>query len=114
MTALEYFKEKARMTETSEQKVCGITCRECPLNSFINGKSIPCSSFEMLYPEEAIAAVKEWAEENPKKTRLQDFLEKYPNAELDGKGFPLACAEELGYCSECDCRCTKCWNEPVE
>lgn len=81
MTALEYFKYKARMVKTNHERIrCGIVCSDCLLSGCNNGHNIMCSDFEALYPKEAIAIMKKYAEENPGKTRMQDFLEKYPNA----------------------------------
>lgn len=49
-----------------------------------------------------------------KKTRLQDFMKKYPNA-LIRNGHPDVCCYQLGYCECFECAmhngCTDCWNE---
>lgn len=118
MTTLEYFRQKERMVK-SECTMCGVRCHNCPLYYRNNGRKQDCSVLEMLYPEEAIAAVKKWADEHPGKTRLQDFLEKYPNAPRSKDGLPEVCAKHLGYCKECyrgeryqDCE--KCWNTFIE
>lgn len=51
------------------------------------------------------------------KTRLQDYLEKHPNAVIDGY-YPVECAMELGYVSIIGCteyeNCATCWNEPIK
>lgn len=71
-------------------------------------------------PCDAVKLVEQWSKEHPRKTRLQDFLEKYPNAllTLDGMKFPKVCAQNLGYCESChggeSVGCYQCWNEPVE
>lgn len=68
----------------------------------------------------AISVVEQWSKEHPRKTRLQDFLEKYPNAATFESGTPKVCASALGYCEHCmigydgDRDCDACWNEPVE
>lgn len=60
---------------------------------------------------------------NPKKTRLADFLEKYPNAPLSASGTPKLMPWNLGYCGNTSCyACEKgagktpawCWNQEVE
>ena len=51
------------------------------------------------------------------KTILQDFLEKYPNAELNDDGVPKPCPYWLGYKDMPFCnriRCVECWNRPME
>lgn len=117
MTALGYFKTKARMA-----KNCGLDCKECWLSSGNNGEGCTCYLFERDHPEKAIDIVQKWAQEHPRKTFLQDFLEKYPKARLNEKGYPDdICPTELGYLGEnfeCkgifDTNCAACWNQPLE
>ena len=60
----------------------------------------------------------DWSQEHPRKTMLQDFLEKYPYAKLRNDGTPEGiCPDILGYEdgeSWCDRKCVKCWNRPLE
>lgn len=62
-------------------------------------------------------------QENQKKTRLADFLEKYPNAPRNEDGIPELMPRSLGYCGDTFCyACEKgagktpawCWNQEVE
>lgn len=66
--------------------------------------------------EERVAFVEQWSKEHPQKTRMQDFLEKFPNALLTGKNeTPTACCKHLGYIQECQQgTCVDCWNQPVD
>lgn len=117
MTALEYLKEKARMTKAVKYGSCNTPCGDCSLSRENSGKNILCVDFEMLYPEEAISAVQEWAEKHPVKTMLQDFFEKYPKAKRKKSGEPAICPETLGYRPEgtgCHVECYDCWNRPLE
>lgn len=114
MTALEYFKEKNRMT-----KKCSIDCSDCPLSSEKNTTGLCCGDLQRKYPEIAVDIVEKWSKEHPRKTFLQDFLEKYPNAPLSKEGIPETCAISLGLkketiegCYEKECK--DCWNTPVE
>lgn len=77
------------------------------------------------YPEKAISIVEKWAKEHPRKTILQDFLEKYPKAELIHNKFPEICPHSLGYATNKECfldtdeqfvseECEECWNRPLE
>ena len=117
MTASEYLMEKARMTEE-----CRIACADCLLFCYHNGTGSGCNSFEYKHTEQAIAIVQKWAQEHPRKTILQDFLEKYPKARVNEKGYPDdVCPAELGYlgenfeCEEVfDTNCESCWNQPLE
>lgn len=55
----------------------------------------------------------EWVEEHPNKTRKQDFLEKFPHAQVYRNGTPKSCCEFVGYKVDCSWNCEKCWNELV-
>lgn len=112
MTASEYLMEKARMT-----KECRIACADCLLFGYHNGTGSGCNSFEYKHTEQAITIVQKWAREHPRKTILQDFLEKYPNAPLEIDGTPTFCPKELGYLPQgyynhCKYDCVSCWNQP--
>ena len=102
MKAVDYLKEKARMSN-------------CPLN---NVENMACVILESKYPEKAVEIVEKWAKENPVKTYLSVLLEKFPNVPLDKKGVPISfCPEDIYGGEEWeDCnsiiegKCTKCWN----
>lgn len=62
-------------------------------------------------------------QENQKKTRLMDFLEKYPNAPRNKSGTPKLMPWNLGYCGDTVCYACKkmegktaawCWDQEVE
>lgn len=70
----------------------------------------------------AIETVQKWSNEHPKKTYVQDFFEKFPDAPKDKSAkseYPDACRNMIygGGCptieSRTDC-CYECWNEPME
>lgn len=73
-------------------------------------------------PEEAVKIVEKWSEEHPRKTLLQDFLEKYPNAKIESDGTPGFCPNALGYrdieiCLDDDPNttcCDKCWGRCID
>lgn len=106
MDAVEFLKEANRMC-------CTLSCSECELNSTgCNIMGLGTNSCDV------VKLVEQWSKEHPRKTRLQDFLEKYPNAPLipDGMKLPKACAQNLGYCESCPVgtNCYSCLNEPLE
>lgn len=72
---------------------------------------------ENTYPE-AAAKVEAWekAKAKPQKTMMQDFLEKFPKAELNSQGTPYGiCPSYLGYKTpKCNFGCVECWNRPLE
>lgn len=120
MDAKKFFEEAHRM--------CGkqAVCRECPAL----GKDAICL---LLSPhnrpnaakniDKAIEAVEKWSKEHPRKTRLQDFLGKHPNAPMGEDGLPFLIPRSLGYCGDTPCyACEKaegkslawCWEQEVE
>ncbi len=110
MTALEFLKAKVRMTQN-----CNIDCLDCPLSYRNNKTSKSCTKFIITSPEKAIEVVENWAKEHPVKTFLSDFLEKYPDAQIDDNGLPNICPHYLGYTDiideeDCDLNCKSCWN----
>ena len=69
----------------------------------------------------AIENLQKWSDKRPKKTYIQDFLEKFPKAQIDSDGSPFACRKKLyGGVRPNDERCNRreacknCWNEPME
>lgn len=107
MDAVEFLKEANRMC-------CSLGCDKCELNrsgcNVMGMGSNPC---------DVVKVVEQWSKDHPRKTRLQDFLEKHPKAPLTsyGQKIPKACAQDVGYCASCKYlgnKCHQCWNEPVE
>lgn len=112
-----YFAEKRRMTKRAEKGLCKLSCADCPLCNNNNSEGLSCATFEMYYPKKAVEAVQKWSDEHPQKTYLTEFLEHYPNVELDDTGIPRAvCLHDLGLMDidDCDDSCVMCWNQPVE
>lgn len=119
MDVYEFFREYARMFKTYRK---GVTIT----NMYITVEGIlPPEqevSFEFSTTQEQIDKIIQWSKNHPKKTRLQDFKEKYPNATFEKDSeIPHACCDDLGYCfcksikgGGPDGDCKKCWNEPVE
>lgn len=109
MDAVTFIKERNRMCNF--YKCCKI--KGCP------AENLSCDSLEEITIQgfKLIRDVEQWSKEHPRKTILQDFLEKYPNAELNDDGIPKPCPYWLGYKDMPFCnriRCVECWNRPVE
>lgn len=108
MEALKYLKEKERMCEKLGD------CNKCLLQDSQMGN---CIIREKYHPEEAVEIVEKWSAENPQKTILQDFLEKYPKAHTDIIHHNI-CPRDLGYKISgdiCPSDCGHpCWNRPLE
>ena len=106
MKAVDYLKEKARMTNN-----CGVSCGNCPLKD--------CTDIERNHPEKAVGIVSKWAKEHPPKTYLSVLLEKIRNVKLNEDGVPdKFCPNEIygdkGWdgCFQVGGRgnCVECWN----
>lgn len=110
MDALKFIKEFYRMCDYYS----GGFCKGCPRKEEPSCDSSTMSDEELA---KLISDVEKWSKEHPQKTRLQDFLEKYPNAQICESGLPSACCKSLGYCKSYDSvgnNCEVCWNMPVE
>ena len=113
MDALKFMKEYRRMCNYYPR------CLECPRADEPNCNIEEISDEEL---ENFVNAVEQWSKEHPLRTRLQDFLEKYPDAELLPDGQPVICCARLGYREYCGkvfgrddfSQCQDCWNMPVE
>lgn len=116
MDALKFIKEFKRMCNCCS----GGFCAGCPR------KENPSCDDQMMDDElnKLIADVEKWSKEYPRRTRLQDFREKYPNAEVYPDGQPVICCARLGYRKYCGKSfdynhegfkvCFNCWNMLVE
>ena len=108
MDALKFVKEFKRMCHTYTETMC----KGCPRE-----KCLKCEIEELsdTWIKELINYVEKWSKEHPRRTRLQDLLEKFPKAEIDKDRLPSFCCARLGYV--CNCKkstCKDCWNMPVE
>lgn len=103
-------------------------CKDCPLSG---GNADDCwvCTYPDSYPDEDIdAIVDKWVEEHPVKTYMQDFFEKFPNAERDltnnipKNRFIVLCRKSI-YADKLPClgghlqslfKCKKCWNQEMK
>lgn len=98
----------ARMCKTCDD------CIDCPLYTVseeneYGGRN--CNDFVVLHPAEASAIIDKWCAEHPQKTYLQDFLEKFPNAQVNFGNASIICASYVyGDALTCKGRCAECWN----
>lgn len=110
MDAVEFIKERNRM--------CRHGCNTCPANELTGG----CDPLETASINLLVQIVEQWSKEHPRKTMMQDFFEKFPNAPKNLYGIPNnLCPSELGYkstheyhCGAYESSCINCWNRPME
>ena len=113
MDALEFIRERNRMC-----KSFGVECENCPAN-----KDSRCIDINL--DEEIVPIVEKWSKENPRKTRLDVFLEQHPEEKLNVREVldlcPITSATYeygSGHCKNPDKSCGLCrrefWLEKVE
>ena len=110
MEVRDFVRDYVRMCNSFE------ACDNCPLCSCNCLESRTFASMEMGDIDQITAAVDDWSKAHPIRTRLVDFLEKYPNAPRGETGVPIACTGSLGYSklNECPGDCDKCWKTPLD
>ena len=120
MDALKFIEERNRMCDYYRGGNTLSGCADCP--AFENSCSL---SFRSV-TEEYIAVVERWAQEHPRKTRQDVFLEQWPEAALDEYGVLQPCPADISAAyrdTDGDCkiqgkRCKDCcrefWMQEVE
>ncbi len=111
MDALEFLKAKEKMCRMHP------VCIDCP------AKGMDCVGFDSDATnfKKLVQVVEEWSQERPAKTRQSVFLERYPNATMDGgvlfcpKNVDKTYSPILGCRASdcCDC-CRDYWMKEVE
>lgn len=109
MDAVMFLKEWKRMCKVD---ISG--CMGCPLDEIKGGM---CRYSVYKEPERAVEIVEKWSKENPMKTIMDDFFEKFPNARKTKDGLPEICPTAV-YGGKRDCcavhDCVECWYRPLE
>lgn len=122
MDAKRFLEEWQRMCHNTGDYGCG----DCPVISYCQQYSPDswtglCGSSMSI--DDLMSKVERWAKEHPRKTRLDDFKKKYPNAPLDESGTPVLMPWSLGYCGDTPCYACKkaegkpwgwCWDQEVQ
>lgn len=116
---IDFFAEAKRLCDSRTGCTADVANKEqCPLFAFCEHPGITRGA---EYAKKLIENLQKWSNEHPKKTYVQDFFEKFPNAPKDksAKGeYPDACRNLIygGGCPKIELRidcCYKCWNEPM-
>lgn len=99
----------AQIKDLMRMCYCANDCNECPFVD--NG----CYIAEL--PDNADEIVDKWIKQHTKKTYIQDFFEKFPNAPKDKSGEPVACIKSIYRNLDIKCGetvCIKCWNQEMK
>ena len=117
---MEYVKAMGIKARMCEKYRGDFYCTDCPLTYINNGKNITCTNFIFKHPAESEAILTKWDDENPVKTMMSDFFEKFPNAPKRKHTEPYACPCDCGYvltphekCKYANGDCFKCWSRPL-
>ena len=117
MDAVQYLKLKGKMTLN-----CQTDCRICRLSRYNNSLNKSCRMLEPQNADKAVEIIEKWAEEHPVKTRMSDFIEKFPRATVLKYGnneYIDICPVSIDTTRTCpNGECKKCkfkyWNEDAE
>lgn len=112
-------KDKATIYDLHRMCNSMIDCKGCMLHSY----NIECSFLEYLSKKEILEInedIIEWCKTHPPKSYKEDFLEKFPNAEIGDYNTPVVCRKEIY--GDCNCNnqkqifeiCAECWNKPMK
>lgn len=121
MDAVKFLNELTRMCKN--HTVCNKCDHSCQLYeiefNIENNGEIGLFNVMRTNPNKLVDIVEQWSKEHPKKTRLEDFKEKYPNANTEEYFYDNVCCEHLGYLNKCPHdydvdACKDCWHEPVD
>ena len=102
---------------------CTNSCLDCIILNFkLTHPDETCLAVLANNSEEIISLVQEWSDAHPRKTRLDDLKEKYPDFLINTNGYPNLYPRIFGHCDNCQScrlydredRSKACWNEPVE
>jgi len=113
MDALEFLKERKRMCNYYSH------CEGCPLDE---SKCVIDSTISDEDCKRISAAIEQWSNEHPIKTRQSVFLEQWPNCQMDNDGIVGTCPRSVDKNYICDVNrfagCPNCrrefWMQEVE
>ena len=117
MDAVEFIRERNRMCKVNPD------CNGCPAGQVA---CMPDSTQSVEDVEKLVQVVEEWAKTHPRKTRQSEFLERWPEAQVDKGGVLRVCPadiaknqrDEYGGCANPMVDCRKCrrkfWGQEVE
>ena len=114
MDAVEYVKQRDRMCDYY------VNCGDCPADDYGG-----CTSLNEI--PNLVPIVEKWAKEHPVKTRQDEFLKQWPDAEIGDDGYPSVAPcqlykdmeekDENGVCCK-NCGCGICrrdfWLKAIE
>ena len=114
MDAVEYVKQRERMCDYY------VNCGDCPARNYEG-----CACLNEI--PNMVPIVEKWAKEHPVKTRKDEFLKMWPDAEIGDDGYPSVAPcqlykdmeekDENGVCCK-NCGCGKCrrdfWLKEIE
>lgn len=117
---IDFFSELKRVCDSRAECTAGAANKEqCPMFVFCRRTLVTQRAEELI---RAIESLQKWSNEHPRKTYVQDFFEKFPEAKKDKEGVPWICRANC-YGGSCQhsavsgagpAPCKACWNEEME
>ncbi|MBQ5658220.1 MAG: hypothetical protein IIV02_01675 [Peptococcaceae bacterium] len=85
--------------------------KNCPVGIGCGG----CRLLAITEPEKMIGIVQRWSDARPIRTQLSVFLKAFPDAVMNAKGYPVACAGNVfGHKCKYGDNCSACWDTEVQ
>lgn len=119
MEFVKAMKIQRRMLGLYDGQYCNEQCCTCNYHKDQTKKDCACEEFPILYPQLAGKILEKWNAENPPKSRIEVFMEKFPYADKE-KIINNICCGEIWDVGECPVKndgwgdCKNCWNEASE
>lgn len=113
-----FLAELQRLCDSRDRCMANAANREqCPMFGFCEDA---LTRIGIKDATKLIEAIQKWSDEHPKKPYVQDFFEKFPDAQSNPDGTPFVCRKRIyggihSTLENCDYTgaCYKCWNEPM-
>ncbi len=113
----EVLQKKRRLCEYNSRD--DPDCSQCPLSVLLDGNKdmyvcnlIPYINFDFTLEniETAVKVICDYANDHPQKTYIQDFCEKFPNAQKNHVIHNTCRQLIYGEDVFCSSKCVECWN----
>lgn len=89
------------------RKYAILDCCNCPLSNRNNGLGEACDDFMRAFTDKTNEIILNWVKEHPVKTRQDEFLKMFPNAQISSDGVieitPCAIEKNKHITSNCSC-----------
>lgn len=96
-------------------RMCKATedCSSCPLHRINNGTDFSCNMFIVKHYDKANEIILKWSKEHPTKTRQDEFLKMFPNAQKLNTDILSICPKIVDKTLDMNCSrpCSECYKD---